>query len=593
MQQIIQEITEKFIDRLPDNQQYYRPDDLRKWDFPSFLIRRINVELKRNLGESMIIPKTDWANTQSDAVLSAWQQFVEAIHAETRLPASYGKAVIETAVADIMEMLVQPRKNIPDVIYGSDDVLESQTLSKRLQAVVIYRHFAKLLARYMQKKDLDELSKSRCVKVIANADQKMTQRYSPLNWAQLLDTLFTLMGGEIDSELLRLFFEDKNYPRIARHFDLKNKPLSKAELIEELSSPELLDFEGYESEQPHLFGDQSKTKPSGNPKASTADSSADQQSALTDSVDDAKTEIEDRAEPGSIASNFAEQDETESEEKSTPSLKKEDQREKKDTEEDTKRGKSQDGSAKTTNETADKKSEEGEGAKPKSSSSSKETTDEAEKPAKELTTLDIIEQDSEPAADDEEEEKGQQDTPVKNEQGQEDDEQKEEESDAKQDPESTSDIETEMESENNEQVDSAATAEEEDENPMWMRFMSDEEIEEYRKKEESEDGFDEEPIIDLTKEDATDKETEKHEVNELKDFLDSDRDLFVEHIFGGSERAFDDALEDIAGYDSWSDVSKFIEKDVFKRNHVDMYSEAAVDLTDQLQTYFLDKENDN
>ena len=75
--------------------------------------------------------------------------------------------------------------------------------------------------------------------------------------------------------------------------------------------------------------------------------------------------------------------------------------------------------------------------------------------------------------------------------------------------------------------------------------------------------------------------------------LSNDEKLFVEEIFRGSDRAFDQAIEDIAAYDSWRDVSKYIEKDIFKRNLVDMYSEAAVDFTDRLQSYFLEKQNRN
>lgn len=125
-----------------------------------------------------------------------------------------------------------------------------------------------------------------------------------------------------------------------------------------------------------------------------------------------------------------------------------------------------------------------------------------------------------------------------------------------------------------------------------MRYMSDEEIEEYEKEQQQEDGeeddFIEEPIIDLTKEDASEAEIE-----ELSKLLETDREVFVDEIFRGSERAFDEAIEDIAAYDSWRGVSEYIEKNVFKRNLVDMYSEAAVDFTDRLQTYFLKKQNQN
>ena len=120
--------------------------------------------------------------------------------------------------------------------------------------------------------------------------------------------------------------------------------------------------------------------------------------------------------------------------------------------------------------------------------------------------------------------------------------------------------------------------------------MSDEEIEEYQQEQEDQDQpeeeFDEEPIIDLTQEDDGDEE-----VDRIFDLLESDRDLFVEDIFRGSERAYEQAVEDIAACDSWREVSKYIEKDIFKRNLVDMYEEAAVEFTDRLQTYFLEQQN--
>ncbi|MDZ7681943.1 MAG: hypothetical protein U5J63_09610 [Fodinibius sp.] len=151
------------------------------------------------------------------------------------------------------------------------------------------------------------------------------------------------------------------------------------------------------------------------------------------------------------------------------------------------------------------------------------------------------------------------------------------------------------------ETESASTEKEEAEDtPIWMRYMSDEEIEEYNKKQqqqekqgeqeyqqnEVEEGFIDDPVIDLTNQDSLDQE-----IQNLRDILQNDRDLFVEEIFRGSERAYEQAVEDIAAFDSWRDVSKYIEKEIFKRNLVDMYSEAAVDFTDQLQTYFLEKQN--
>lgn len=547
MQRTIQQITQQLVDQLPENDQYYRLDELRSWDFPSFVIRRIKIELERNLAESMIIPKTDWANTQSDAVLDAWQKFVDAIQAEARLPASYGKTVIETAVADVIEMLVQPRKNVPHVIFGTDEELTAEEIRERLKAVVVYPHFSRLIPRYMQKKELDTLTKKRCAVIISNADKKLTENYSPLNWAQMLEPLFKLVGGNIDTNLLRLFFEDKDMPRIARKLDLMNDTLSRAHLIEVLSSPDLLDFEGYEDEQSSLFGNQPETlsdqpkqsshipeptkKPESNKDSSDEETNVDEAFGIAEEKESKEVESTEETEADeTLNKNFTEPEE----------------------------------------EFSDKKIEEDE-----DSLNAVFREQDEEVIAGEATDSDQEKVIEENAAEDPEEEKPQE-IDLK--------------ADKENDQESVEETDQPVEQSSSQ---NGQSSQDDEETPIWMRYMSDEEVEEYEKeqaaeKEAEESGFIEEPIIDLTKEDASDEE-----VKALKKQLKVDREFFVEEIFRGSDRAFEEAVEEIASHDSWRDVSKYIEKDIFKRNLVDMYSEAALDFTDQLQTYFSGKTNQN
>jgi hypothetical protein len=520
MRQSIQKITQKLIDRLPENDQYYRIEELRSWEFPSFIVRRISVELKRNLSDSMNIPKTDWANTGVDAVLDAWQQFIDAIQDEARLPASYAQAVIETAVSDVLEILVQPRKNVPDVIFGAKDELSAEQLHQRLEAVVVYRHFAVVLSRYVQKKDLETLSKERCSTIITQADQKLTSGYSPLNWAQMLEPLFQLQDDGIDTNLLRLFFEDKKMPRIARKFDLMNTVLSRAEFIEVLSSPELLDFDGYEDDQSSLFEDQPPSKNEENDKKPSASVSKEKDESGEEDEDSEQQELQGKDQQ--VKSDESEEVE---EDDSINAVFKEEAEEDEENE--------------VTSE-----SEENEDKEKEEEREKQDISDEIEKE----TRKDSLSEKS--ASPTEEQEEPKKDTEI------------------------------------------TAGSEE---TPMWMRYMSEDEIEEYKEElgaeedeEVDEDGFIDEPIIDLTKENASDEEIEN-----LRNMLADDEELFVEEIFRGSDRAFDQAIEDIAAYDSWQDVSKYIEKDIFKRNLVDMYSEEAVDFTDRLQSYFLEKQNRN
>jgi len=65
----------------------------------------------------------------------------------------------------------------------------------------------------------------------------------------------------------------------------------------------------------------------------------------------------------------------------------------------------------------------------------------------------------------------------------------------------------------------------------------------------------------------------------------------VEELFDGSERAYQESLREIAEKNTWKNASKLIEQNIFKRNMIDVYSEAAVDFTDQLHTYFIKKQH--
>lgn len=570
MEHTIQHITDRLVERLPEHDQYYRLDELKDLGFPLFIIHRIKVELERNLEESIVPPKTDWANMNTDRVQDAWHHFLSAIRAEARLPASYAHSVIETAVADVLEMLIQPRKNVPEVIFGTDKELGPGDLSDRLKAVVVYRHFVKLLDRYVEKKDLSALSKERCREIISKADARLTERYSPLNWAQMLEPLFNLLDEQVDTNLLRLFFEDKKMPRVARHFDLMDSKVNRAQLIEILSSPELLNLEGYEDDQSNLFPGQDLPVEDEKKKETTS------QQEFSGGEESETTGERESKDPGDddIVSSFHKS------------------RDKKmDTESDENPGDENDeGDLNTVFgiEAADEESRDN------------------YKGASEANYLNDIfttrKESGEPESEGEEFEEGERTGEKIGQQEQAEDQSEGEENEIR-DVESTGEDEEEPfelkhTGDEEAEIDYPDFVKEYKENtPMWQRFLDPGQEEDEEKDEEDEErkptsgeesvdeGYIEEPIIDLTKEEEPGQEEADHLWNSLED----EKDRFVEEIFRGSERAFEEALEELSGFESWRGASRFIEKEIFKRNLVDMYSEAAVDFTDRLQTYFLEK----
>lgn len=546
MNQTLQKTTQKLINLLPEEEQYYQPDELRSWGFPPFIVKRIRVELKRNLAESMNLSKTDWANIETEEVQHAWQQFVQAIRDETRLPASYARAVIETSVADVLDILIAPRQNIPEVIFGNDEELSYEQVCRRVEAITVYSHFSNLLPRYMEKKELDSLERERCAKIIIQADEKMTANYSSLNWAQMLDPLFDLLDGKVEPSLFRLFFEDRNMDHIVEAFDRAEESLNRAGFIEVLSTPELV------SDSSDRLSEDEEIKPleqeeklfSKEVHRDTTDSGSVESVLDTDEI--IEQQEDDQPEPVTESEDFSTISESEKEEDSEEQLEPEEDEPEKMTDQ-------------YEYSEATYAPEEEEYGNNSLNAVFAAEDDQTEDEEETIEPLDFPDEEVSPDTQEEYEESS-----------------------------STIDVEVGNEADT----------------PIWMNYMSEEDKTAIEEQDEvpdevsvtsydeeadapiDEDGFIEDPVIDLREEESSEEET-----GGLSKYLSDERDRFVNEIFGGSEQAYDKAIEDIASYENWRSASKYIQEEVFKRNMVNLYSKTAVNFTDRLQNYFLEKEN--
>ena len=64
------------------------------------------------------------------------------------------------------------------------------------------------------------------------------------------------------------------------------------------------------------------------------------------------------------------------------------------------------------------------------------------------------------------------------------------------------------------------------------------------------------------------------------------RSLFVRHLFNGSQAEYERVLHRLHAAPSWSDASRLIAQDVFRKNQVNIYSDPAVLFTDAVEAKF-------
>ena len=574
MQKFVETLTEQFLNKLPQNQTNYSKEDLESFGYPAFFIERTQVDLWRNLGDSINHPETEWADMGTPSVLSSWNKFLTAIKSECRLPKEFARAVFENVLEDIMEQMVTPRMSIPEIIFANEDVIQLDDVEEALLPIVVNKHLASFLPSYMAKKSLNSISKDRFIQAMIQVDTILISRYTPLNWAQVLQPLFDLFKGKIDGSLLQTYFNDKGLKNLSNRFS-ESEFYDQSAFIEIISqfNPDdvaavfdrnseniispvdntLIDEEDITNENEELI----------EPEISEAENLTTDEfeeydgllSESSDSVEEFLTDTEDDEidEEASLVDSFSFDEENESAGEDFTTI---------------------DESPEELTELAKSESDEDNNI-PKFEDINEKVIDDS-----------IINNDgdNEVEDDDDDDQSELEDEHVNDDEplfkafsfDEEPDEIFKPNLESEQDEESiiTSEFE-DLES----NTDDLETQDENDsddvEEPMWKRFAI-------------QDTEDVSPVFEPDK-----PVTEIEEPNlfrELASRLEDQRSDFINNLFNGDRTAYNEALEEFTTMKNWRIAGKYLTNEVFRKNKVDMYSEVAAEFTDRLHKFFIDIE---
>ncbi|MFU8812315.1 MAG: hypothetical protein ACNA78_05060 [Balneolaceae bacterium] len=572
MEQLVRDITTQFIAKLPQNTPFITPTELNETDIPRFITRRMREEMIRNLSVSVVPPESEWADMNAHDVEEAWEHFLEAIVAQIRMPAAHLPAVMEIAVGDCMDLIVQPRTAIPDIIFGGNVSLSYDDLERQCRLITVNSHFADAMLRYMDRKGKNELTREECSHIIQRVDNRLIGSYNPLNWAQLMEPLFRLTGPKADSDLFRIFFEDKGLKPAAKRFDEINASLSKSEFIEVLSAPDLLREEIVDDvDATRNFKKPGNTStPSAKSKATPAEPDQGEQQPIDfdftyriPKIDDSGQVIGSEGESKDTGERFAAEEDEDSilanfRKKHRPAADESDAED-------------------TTSRTDDKDKSE--------SAEAPSTSSEEESP---LYARFSVEDESDDTRTDREEAAGmdsEPDAPA-------------EEPDSEKPALFTLDedlyVEHDMEDDaetlaarffidSEESSEEQTEADDEEVSPIWQSFFLGDQPEERNIDEEDEEA---EELANRVKKEQIKKE--KEELTQLANWLSDDRARFNHRLFRNGPVSYEQALRELSKCEDWKEASRFIEKGIFSKNKVDMYDDAAVDFIDRMHAYFIE-----
>ncbi len=586
MQQIIDQISDHLVSLVTSEKSEYTPNELLKSGIPSFVVERIRLFLEDKVKEEIKTEGNTWFDTESKLVIQAFEDYRRSAISSSHIPKPELYKVIQTVVNDIILVFIEPRKNMAEYLFREDDELPIHEVESRCATLTIYKHFGTAIPLYMRKRNLDTLTKERCKLLIHKLDEKLVSSYSANDWAQKLEQLFELFGGEVEPRLLATFFEDKGLYGMANKFEGRSDLLSKAAFIDIISSEGFVDFtsvtdktgslddknEKIATEEAEKLSEQDESEQSliesffGNYEYVPGDGSvensslADQYSEGGLSDDEMSELLSDIASEGviglgddfdegnslnelfSLGSEGPEEEVLETSEEIAESIKK-------------------DPDAEINTEFRDNL----------------------------ISILDQAKSSFDGIDGGEEADQVQEEEPVKDEV----EEVLEVESPDLADAlEETSETEAAKEEEQ----------EEGEEEPMWAQFINQDQMdvlmggersaerepdisETFEDEIEVEEAFEEQSIFE-EEEIATPTVSVSDIRQDLEDMLESRKKEFIDVIFKKSSKDFDKALDTLSTFDSWKETSSFIQKEIFAKNEVDMFSGATVDFTDRMHQYF-------
>ena len=239
MKQAVEEITDKLIGAVKTDKSFYTPKDLLSSGFPNFIVEQIRITINESLSRELNLPDSEWVEWENPLVQEAWDDLRNAVLSNSRVPKDKLYGIVQQVIQDILDIYLEPGKNLADYLYGDDAELTFEEMIDRTSQLTIQKHFGRAIPLYMQKRKLKSLERNRCQLLIQKLDANMVSSYTPEDWAGALQSLFFLCGGKIHSQLLYRFFNDKDLSEAAGKFKSADKKISKDELLNLLSGAEL------------------------------------------------------------------------------------------------------------------------------------------------------------------------------------------------------------------------------------------------------------------------------------------------------------------------------------------------------------------
>jgi hypothetical protein len=254
----IRELSDSFYENLPHDKEKLSLSDIESSGIPFLVRKRVFHIVRDRFSQSIGDLNSEWADLKHPRAKEAWNTYLKQMTDLLILPAEYVQDVLKEATDFSLKLAVQPRKTILNALFINREKVSKNDVDRLMDQFVSNQHLLFSLSRYMEKKQKDTLDESEARKVMKRVDEKLTESYNSLDWMEAVKPIFNVAGPLVPTDFIRIFFEEKEMPRVARKYDMMETEISETDFVEVMSSADLLNMSGYEDEQPALFNEETE-----------------------------------------------------------------------------------------------------------------------------------------------------------------------------------------------------------------------------------------------------------------------------------------------------------------------------------------------
>lgn len=183
----------------------------------------LTAELERAAHAALIDIKSTRFNYTDASLVEPRRAFAGAVVRTASLLRSDFMMLLENAAILELGYLFRPQQILTDFLFGSDGERSAAEIIDRIRDFSDYSYLTGVLMQYLEKKQVQSLTRERFSKLIADIDRKVVLSYEKEEFLMLLKPIYDFLElaqeQEASTELLAAFFEEKGLAEISKLFD--------------------------------------------------------------------------------------------------------------------------------------------------------------------------------------------------------------------------------------------------------------------------------------------------------------------------------------------------------------------------------------